>query len=212
MRIETIGDAKLYLGDCHDLFYRPPDLIPKNIDAVVTDPPYGIGFASQPTMYQRAHGLEPSSWDDVRPSTRTLLGFGHTQIIWGGNYFELPVSRGWLCWYKPDAPPSMGSFELAWTNIDMNTRMFTRSMKASSLEKDLQRAPHPTQKPVSLMEWCLGFVKGDTTLDPYMGSGTTGVACVNLGRRFIGIEVHEPYFQIACERIDAAYRQRRLFA
>ena len=70
---------------------------------------------------------------------------------------------------------------------------------------------HPTQKPIQVMEWCLGFIKGQTILDPFMGSGTTGVACMNLGRKFIGIEINEDYFNIACKRIDQAQRQGQIF-
>lgn len=210
MRKEVIGDCTLYLGDCRDILQS---LGP--VDAVVTDPPYGIGFAAQPTRYQRANGMEKRQWDDSRPQgTVTYLAEQFPRvIIWGGNYFALPPSRGWLAWSKTGNAPSMADLELAWTSIDMNARSFEKSVKSASLEKNLKSAAHPSQKPVGLMEWSIGFVPGvGAIMDPFMGSGTTGVACVGLGRHFVGIEIDPGYFDIACRRIEEAYKQPRLFA
>jgi DNA modification methylase len=101
----------------------------------------------------------------------------------------------------------MANFELAWTNLDRNARQISCAIGAMNAE----RVGHPTQKPLKVMEWCLTFVPGTCQiLDPFMGSGTTGVACMNLGRKFIGIEIERKYFDIACERIEQAQRQRRL--
>jgi site-specific DNA-methyltransferase (adenine-specific)/modification methylase len=204
-RTERIGDATLYLGDCLEIL---PTL--GKVDAVVTDPPYGIGFAAQPTKWQRRAGKKAESWDDAPvTSLDPVLTAGSVQVVWGGNYYSLPPSRGWLSWFKPDAPPSMGSFELAWTSLDQNSRQFNWSIGATNAE----RVGHPTQKPRALMEWCLSQIGSpQSVIDPFMGSGTTGVACASLGRKFIGIEIDPKYFEIACERIDAAYRQQRLFA
>ena len=204
MRIETIGDATLYLGDCLEIL---PTL--GKVDAVVTDPPYGIGFAAQPTKWQRRAGQEAEAWDNS-PVERLpeLLALGDIQVVWGGNYYRLPPSRGWLSWYKPDAPPSMASIELAWTNQDRNARQISQSISATNAE----RVGHPTQKPLAVMLWTLAqFPDAETILDPFMGSGTTGVACANLGRKFIGIEIEPKYFDIACKRIELAYQQPRLF-
>lgn len=208
-REEVIGDARLILGDCREVL---PEL--GAIEGVVTDPPYGIGFAAQPTRYQRINGMLPKCWDDEAPHDviYTLMGQAKTLIVWGGNYFDLPPSRGWLVWSKIGNAPSMADLEMAWTSIDMNARAFEKSVKSASLEKNLQSAAHPSQKPVTLMEWSIGFVPGRGAIcDPFMGSGTTGVACANLGRAFIGIEREPTYFDIACRRIEAAYRQPRLF-
>ena len=179
------------------------------VDAVVTDPPYGIGFAAQPTPGQRRAGHKPAHWDNSTVAgLQHILALGDIQIVWGGNYYDLPPSRGWLSWYKPDAPPSMGSFELAWTNQDRNTRQIKQSIANTNAE----RVGHPTQKPLAVMAWCLEqFHCANTILDPFMGSGTTGVACAQLGRKFIGIEIERKYFDIACERIEAAYAQGQLF-
>lgn len=203
VRKVVIGDATLYCGDCLEIL---PTL--GEVDAVVTDPPYGIGFAAQPTRYQRINGMEPASWDNERPQTAVNLAISRVRfaIIWGGNYFALPPSRGWLVWSKTGNAPSMADLEMAWTNIDMNARSFEKSVKSASLEKNLQTAAHPSQKPVGLMEWSIGFLPDAATiLDPFMGSGTTGVACVKLGRKFIGIEIEPKYFDIACDRIRRAH-------
>lgn len=186
-------------GDCLKVL---PTLT-ERIDAVVTDPPFGIGFARQPTKWQRRDGAVPLAWDDTAPDVVRLLGLAPTVCIWGGNYFQLPPSRGWFCWTKPDAPPSMGSFELAWTNRDANTRIISQSISATNPE----RCGHPTQKPIRVMRWCLdqlGIPVGATVLDPFCGSGTTGVACVQTGRNFIGIELDPGYAAIARRRIGEA--------
>ena len=204
MRIETIGNATLYLGDCREVLPTLP-----KVDAVVTDPPYGIGFAAQPTKWQRRAGKKPEGWDDAVVDAVLGLPELAPSIIWGGNYYDLPQTRGWLSWFKPDAPPSMAHFELAWTSFDRNARQLSVSIG----ETNPERVGHPTQKPLRLMEWCLSFVPGaKTILDPFMGSGTTGVACMNLQRHFIGIEREPKYFDIACRRIDDAQRQGRLIA
>jgi site-specific DNA-methyltransferase (adenine-specific)/modification methylase len=201
-RKEVIGDCTLYLGDCRELL----PLLPK-VDAVVTDPPYGIGFAAQPTKWQRRAGHKAEAWDDDVVDV-DLTTFGDTQVIWGGNHYELPPSRGWLSWLKPDAPPSMGHFELAWTNLEQTTRQISCSIGATNAE----RVGHPTQKPLAVMRWTLSHLpEARTILDPFMGSGTTGVACVKLGRKFIGIEIEPKYFDIACKRIRDAYAQPDMF-
>lgn len=205
-RVETIGDCTLLLGDCREIL---PTL--GKVDAVVTDPPYGLG--------ERLHGGTKGEWSQHfetapawdRETVSAALIARLTEgaaIIWGGNYYDLPPVRGWLSWDKMQEHSS-GHFEMAWTNIDIPTRTFryARAQLASEGKE------HPTQKPLPLMQWCLGFLPdAETILDPFMGSGTTGVACVNLGRRFIGIEIEPRYFDIAVRRIEEAYRQPRLFA
>ena len=202
-----IGNATLYCGDCRDVLPTLP-----KVDAVITDPPYGIGFAAQPTQRQRANGMLAKKWDDETPGD-DLIGLviqaGSDCVIWGGNYFSLPVSRGWLAWLKQGNAPSMADLELAWTSRDMNARQFEKSVKSASLEKNLQDAAHPTQKPVDLMKWCVNQI-GDpqTILDPFAGSGTTGVACVELGRKFVGIEIDPVYFDTACRRIEQVVKKQ----
>jgi DNA modification methylase len=207
IRKEVIGNCTLLLGDCRDILPTLP-----KVDACVTDPPYGIGEDGGRFRDRKGGGhrvLPKMGWDKEAPAADVfsmLLGCSDEQIIWGGNYFtdKLPPSKGWLYWQKLMG----GDFsdgELAWTSRDRALREFTKCPKAPGSE-------HPTQKPVELMKWCLEFLPtARTILDPFMGSGTTGVACVKLGRRFIGVEIEERYFDIACRRIYDAYRQPDLF-
>lgn len=184
----------IYNSDCRLVLPQLP-----RVDLVLTDPPYGIGFAARPTKWQRQAGETPQQWDNAPVGfLADVLAKGRYQILWGGNYYPLPPSRGWLSWYKPDAPPSMASVEFAWTNRDANARQFMRSISATNAE----RVRHPTQKPEALMRWCLmQFEEAASILDPFMGSGTTLVAAKQLGRRAIGIEIEERYCEIAAERL-----------
>lgn len=144
--------VKLYLADCMDVL---PHL--GKIDAVVTDPPYGIGFAAQPTKWQRAAGKISETWDNsTAVNIKDLLSLGRIQVVWGGNYYDLPPSRGWLSWYKPDSPPSMADIELAWTNLNKNARQISCSISSTNAE----RVGHPTQKPLAVMRWTLGQIGG----------------------------------------------------
>ena len=201
-----IGDAILYHGDCMDIL---PTL--DKVDAVVTDPPYGIANDHLKPSKQgewAKHYSERITWDDQAPqmAIERANQLADQIIVWGGNYFDLPPQRGWLIWDKMQKHSS-GHAELAWTNLNIPIRNYEycRAQLAS------EGKSHPTQKPLPLMEWCVTLTSGQTILDPFMGSGTTGVACANLGRKFIGIEIERKYFDIACERIAAAYSQQRLF-
>jgi len=209
MRVETIGDATLYLGDCRDIL---PTL--GKVDAVVTDPPYGIGYAASPVVGRNRASKRYTKldWDESAPDLSQVLVSGVDAIVWGGNYFPLPPTRCWLVWHKPDIAPSLSPLEMAWTNLDRSCGFYRYSISATGLERVAAGSGHPTQKPLPLMQWCLGFVpNAQTILDPFMGSGTTGVACANLGRSFIGIEREPAYFDIAVRRIAKAYEQPRLF-
>ncbi len=198
--IVRIGDAILYHGDCLEIL---PTL--EKVDAVVTDPPYGLGDKLQGGTWGKKY-IGDMDWDSS-PVTSEIFTKFETAIVWGGNYISFPPSRCWLVWYKRDSVYTMADCELAWTNIDANVRLFDWPIAATNKE----RVGHPTQKPIALMEWCIDKTKG-SIIDPFMGSGTTGVACANLGRQFIGIEIERKYFDIACERIEMAYAQGRLFA
>ena len=156
--------------------------------------------------------MEKGDWDSVAPDLSPVLALGVPAIVWGGNYFPLPPSRAYLIWNKGAGfkGRDFAECEQAWCSFDGNARVFDFDPLARGTYRDKQ---HPTQKPVELMEWCLSFVpKALTLLDPFMGSGTTGIACHNHGRSFIGIERDPKYFDIACRRIDDAQRQGRLIA
>lgn len=211
-RREQIGDCTLYLGDCREIL----PLLPK-VDAVVTDPPYGIDYG-RAGGFSASHGWGPwrenVTWDVERPD-RAIFdlmreGSKH-QIIWGGNYFSdyLPPSMHWLVWDKGQREFSLADFEMAWGSQKRAARVI--DCPRGRAVKDGKE--HPTQKPVDVMVRCIQELpnKTRTILDPFMGSGTTGVAAVKLGRRFIGIEIEPKYFDIARRRIEEAYRQPDLF-
>lgn len=189
------------------------DVLPTlgKVDAVITDPPYGLNIAAQPFKHQRMNGAVKESWDESTPSVDVLqavLMMAEKTICWGGNYFNLPPSRCWLVWHKPDGPQSFSRVELAWTSMDKLAGYFQWTIAATNPE----RVGHPTQKPVALMRWCIEQAGiPQTILDPFMGSGTTGVAAVQMGRQFIGIEREPKYFDIACKRIEDAQRMVDMF-
>ena len=204
-RVEHIGAASLYLGDCREIL---PTL--GAVDAVVTDPPYGIAHVWKGGVgngWGKAHQQSElrNQWDATPPDAGTIewLASQRQVIIWGGNYFPLPPSRCWLVWNKPERGFTLAEAELAWTNLDAVVRVCDAPRSESDRE-------HPTQKPVKVMQFAVEKTKG-LVLDPFMGSGTTGVACARLGRRFIGIEIEPRYFDIACRRIEEAQRQADLF-
>ena len=184
--------------------------------AILTDPPYGIGIDGQAKRVKGKKsdrkGFEFKGWDKERPSDALeyISAIDCAQIIWGGNYFADILKKGdkWLVWDKGQRI-KQSDCELAYSNMKGALRVYTLNRVA--LQKD--GTQHPTQKPVELMEWCIGHLPKDTEtiLDPFMGSGTTLVACAKLGRSGIGIELDEDYFNIACERVEKAYQQTDLF-
>ena len=232
-REEQIGDCRLILGDCREIL---PTL--GKVDAVVTDPPYGqahkvntfhrggtrdkaviqrngIFLKVRPNVYKPVFGddqpFDPSPWLDFAPEV----------LLWGAHKFadRLPPG-GWLVWDKVPTGKErdQGDGEAAWINRSQPMRIFRLlwdglcvGVGARHEVTAGQQRHHPTQKPELLMLWCFGFIKGHTILDPFMGSGTTGVACVKLGRKFIGIEIEPKYFDIACRRIEDATKQGDLF-
>ena len=216
-RVEQIGDATLYLGDCLEVLPTLP-----KVDAVITDPPYGMALDTDYSGFNgwsgKGHEYAPLIGDDVRFDPAPWLAKAPVCIFWGAQYFchSLPESGGWLVFNKRGhgAPSEIcfGDCELAWANVKQSVRMHSQVWHGVS-RWSTEGRHHPTQKSVGLMKWCVEQA-GDpqTVLDPFMGSGTTGVACAQLGRKFIGIEIEPKYFDIACERINNAYRQARMFA
>jgi len=207
-REEIIGNARLILGDCREVL---PGL--GKVDAVVTDPPYGLGDKLSTTAgvgeWGKLHVEGGHDWDQAIPDNiAAVVDAGDHAIVWGGNYFALPPVRGWLLWDKMVREFSSGHAEMAWTTLDQPVRAFNFcNGQLASEGKE-----HPTQKPLRLMKWCLGFLPdAQTILDPFMGSGTTGVAAVQMGRQFIGIEREPKYFDIAARRIEDAQRQGDMF-
>ena len=210
VRKEVIGDCVLYQGDCLEVM---PVL--GKVDAVVTDPPYGIGRDGQKQTTGGNGGrkaYEFKGWDAQRPNAEcfeAMIAISRWQVIWGGNYFAdmLPPAAGWLVWDKGQRI-NQSDGELAYSNRGGALRIFEQNRVALLIE----RAKHPTQKPEAVMLQSIKHVPdAETILDPFMGSGTTLVACAKMGRKGIGIELDPDYFDIACKRVEEAYRQPDLF-
>lgn len=184
----------------------------KSIDLVLTDPPYGIAFAKQSSTSCMGRGTS-GLWDSSIPAPAVfheILRVATQQVIWGGNYFAhyLPPSRGWLVWYKMDGLPPLqfSECEMAWTSCRTKSKVFNCRHRGFLKDSKETLVAHPTQKALEVMKWCIELFSkpGDTILDPFMGSGTTGVACALLGRNFIGIERDPKYIDIAKRRIALA--------
>ena len=181
----------IYNADCRDIFPHLPQ-----VDLVLTDPPYGIGIASNP--FRQKH--EKNEWDNEPVDKELLLSYiskGRFAIVWGGNYFGLPAHQKFLVWDK-EQPEDFSSAmcEQAWTNIPGPAKLFRRRVIGYFKQ-------HPTQKPSELMSWCIQqTLEAQTILDPFMGSGTTLVAAKELGRKAIGIEIEERYCEIAAKRLS----------
>ena len=211
--IVKIGDATLYLGDCMDIL---PTL--DKVDAVITDPPYGIN-ENHKKVASRGKLAAPKDygefdWDKFPPS-KDLIDAIRNKAQWsalfGGNYFELPPASCWLVWDKLNGDNDFADCELAWTNWPKAVRRLQWRWNGMIRQGNEERF-HPTQKPLGVMKWVIDLCpKADVIFDPFMGSGTTGVAAIQMGRKFIGIERERKYFDIACERITNAQRQESLF-
>lgn len=218
--IVTIGDATLYLGDCMEIL---PTL--DKVDAVITDPPYGIGESSKKvaSRQRKTNGKSAAMADqrdygefdwDIAPPPTELIKAIRDKATWsalfGGNYFELPPTSCWLVWDKLNSG-DFADCELAWTNWPKAIRKIQWRWNGMIRQGNEERF-HPTQKPLGVMKWVIDLCpKSDVILDPFMGSGTTGVAAVQMGRKFIGIEREPKYFDIACKRIEQATKQEDMF-
>ena len=205
----VIGNATLYYGDCLDIL----PMLPK-VDAVITDPPYGINAARTRNSQKDGwvdYGCD--GWDMERPGRAVfdlMRAAAPLQIIWGGNYFTdyLPPSQQWLAWDKGQDGFSLADFELAWSSQDKACRRINYA-RALAMRDGKE---HPTQKPIAVMRWCIEQAgRPQRVLDPFMGSGSTGVAALQMGSSFIGVEREPSYFDIACRRIEQAAAQGKLF-
>lgn len=214
-----IGRATLYNADCRDVL---PSL--DRSAAIVTDPPYGIGHrgidsakqgGADSRSFQRNTGSIIGDDEPFDPSA--LLDFPEA-ILWGANHYAARLPHGrWLAWDKLAGRPEFDSFsdvEFAWVKGRGKDRVFSHLWKGicqGSETEGGKRRWHPTQKPIALMSWCIQMVKSPVVLDPFMGSGTTGIAAHRQGRAFIGCEIDHRYFEIACKRIEDAQRQGDFF-
>jgi len=202
-----IGNCTLYNADCRDVL---PDL--GCFDLLLTDPPYGLAEKLQGGTWGKSYDGDYKEWGHIPPDFLSdFVKAAENSIIWGGNYFMLPPSRAWLVWSKPERGLTMADGELAWCSWDGNLRIKELSRNPNNEKRD-----HPTQKPTRLMQWCIHQADRETRcatiFDPFMGSGSTAIACILEGREFTGIERESRYFDAACERIERASAQGRLFA
>lgn len=222
-RIETLAEGvELHLGDCRDIL---PTL--GRVDALVTDPPYGIGEAAGKAktrtsglservrhQYRRDYGDEV--WDDKPIDAETMAlarSAAQWAIIFGGNYYSLPPTSCWLIWDKLNGDTDFADCEMAWTNLPKAVRRIRYLWNGCfRAERHIARE-HPTQKPEGVMAWCLEQLPSDvrSILDPFAGSGTTGVAAVKRGLQFTGIERNAKYFDVMCRRVSEALKQPTLF-
>lgn len=214
-----IGNATLYLASCEEVLPTLP-----KVDAVVTDPPYGIDIGGSGTIggagkITKATEYGKHTWDQVGLSAEqfgTIKAASPNWIIWGANHLADIIGKhpGVLIWDKKCRngwDDTFSDAETAACSVLNRAKVF-RHLWVGALRKGGEERDHPTQKPAELMAWCLNFLPdAQTVLDPFMGSGTTGVAAVQMGRKFIGIEREERYFEIACRRIEEAQRQGDLF-
>lgn len=214
MKPVIIGSAELWLGDCMTIL---PTL--GKVDAVITDPPYGINENSK-KVASRGKLAAPTDYGhfdwDKEPAAAEIIeqirAMSDHQAIFGGNYFYLPPSSCWLVWDKLNGKNDFADCELAWTNWPKAVRRLQWLWNGMIRQGNEERY-HPTQKPLEVMKWAIELCpKAETIVDPFMGSGTTGVAAIQLGRKFIGIEREPKYFDIACKRIEQAVAQGQLFA
>lgn len=220
----TIGNCRLILGDCRVI----APLLGRS-SALVSDPPYGMAFNTDSRRYTggkrdvlRGAGRADRKiiGDDAEFDPAPWLAYDET-VLWGANHFaqRLPVGQT-LIWLKKQ-PEHYGTFlsdaEIGWKSGGHGVFAFHCPDSNGRRRMELTGTPfgtetgHPTQKPIALMSWCVERVKSSRILDPYMGSGTTGVACVKLGRSFVGIEIDESYFDIACRRIADAVARPDMF-
>jgi len=213
----------IYQGDCLEIMKTFED---KSVDLVLTDPPYGIGINKmgftnnlQGGVAKRTDYKGMADWDSVKLTKDyfdEIFRVSKNQIIFGGNYYTefLKPKSCWIVWDKRTADKYSNDFadgEMAWTSFDKPMRIF-RFLWSGMLQENMKHKEtrhHPTLKPTELMKWCLEKYSedGDTILDPFLGSGTTAVACKQLNRNYIGIEISEKYCEIARERL----KQEQLF-
>lgn len=205
--ISQLKENEIYLGDCLELMKHIPD---KSIDCVITDPPYGLDKSSMQgagKLKSRILNTSDTSWD-VAPTKEyfdEIFRISKNQVIWGGNYFYLPPTRGIVVWDKQQPFKNFSQCEYCWTSYDTTAKLYKS-------DKSFDKV-HPTQKPLDLIKFCVDVFtnENDLILDPFLGSGTTAIAAYDLKRRYIGIEKEQKYFDIAKKRIEEFKAQLRMF-
>jgi site-specific DNA-methyltransferase (adenine-specific) len=205
------GTVELLNMDCMEYMRGLPD---KAFDLAIVDPPYGIGMDGGNVGYKGFNNFEKKSWDSFAPDDNYFLELkrvSKVQIIWGGNYFNLPPSRCFLIWDKGAGfkGRTYAECEQAWTSLDANARIFQHDPLCNG---DYKGKIHPTQKPVKLYEWLLAnYAKaGDRILDTHLGSGSSAIAAHYGGFEFVGTELDKDYYEAAVKRFGMETRQEAL--
>ncbi len=212
------GNIQLFNTDCMRFFLDIHDIETGPI-ATVTDPPYGIGEAKGKNKSRGnlavAQDYGSEDWDDqtCQEEIEYLARNTDHQIIFGGNYYDLPPTPCFLVWDKMNGSNDFADCELAWTNLKKAVRMIQHRWNGFLCDGNDGKRVHPTQKPIDVMLWAIGHLPDDgaTILDPFMGSGTTGIAAHRLGRKFIGVERSERWFKTAVNRIESELERHPLF-
>ena len=213
--MEKFGNITLYNDDCMNVMKTFKD---KQFDLAIVDPPYGIG-ASEMQMGNNAKKKwsKGKNWDNETPTAEyweQLFRVSKNQIVWGGNYFELPLTKSWIVWDKNNGESGFADGEMAWTSFNkpMRIKKIHWTGSASNWE-DTNGKIHPTQKPVALYKWLLkNYAKeGDTILDTHFGSLSIGIACHDLGFELTAIELDKDYYKAGKKRLIEHQRQLTIF-
>ncbi len=199
----------LILDDCMNVMKKYED---NHFDLAIVDPPYGLPSRSTQgagkLKNRKIQEMYKKGWD-IAPNKEyfdELFRVSKNQIIWGGNYFDLPPTRGIICWDKKQPFPNFSAWEMAWTSFDTVAKLFRYDNRRGG-------KIHPTQKPIELYEWLLSIYakEGDKILDTHLGSGSIAIACHNHNYNLIGVEIDEEYLNAAKERFAEETKQERLF-
>jgi site-specific DNA-methyltransferase (adenine-specific) len=217
MKREVFGRCEMYLGDCMDYMAGLPD---KTFDLAIVDPPYGIGadreytamIKNKKALWHNPRGYKNCVWD-IRPPLKyfqELFRVSKQQVIWGGNYFELPATGGYIVWDKKVTMPTLSKCELAWTSFLNHCEKYECIWAGFIKSKDEHgNRFHPTQKPVALYKWLLSqYAKpGWRILDTHGGSFSSAAAAYEMGYEYVGVELDEDYYALAVERMKRVASQ-----
>ena len=205
-----MANIEIIQGDCLEIMKTFND---NQFDLVLTDPPYGLDKklsqgAGKHTNAKFRTSYEGKSWDKLIEWSvfEEMFGVSKEQIIFGANYYSMPATRGIICWDKKQYMPTFSRWEYAWSSFQKPARMY-------EVLNGQDTRVHPTQKPIKLFVEILKDYtsEGDTVLDPFLGSGTTAVACERMGRNCVGIEISEEYCEIARKRVQEEKDKMGLF-
>lgn len=218
--LPEVPTSEVYLEDCVKALKRFND---NHFDLAIVDPPYMDVFNTdnwvETCAKQKSYKNRQDTLTDKKPNDEyfvELRRVSKNQIIWGGNYFTLPISRGWICWYKSKQDNYFSDAELAWTSYDKILKVF-EYVWSGMLQQNMKNKEvkiHPTQKPISLYDFCFQYAKlekGAKVLDTHLGSGSSRIAAYKGGFNFVGFEIDQEYYEKQEKRFNDFKSQLRLF-